>query len=57
MALAIKYAGELKTHIEDVFDRLEELRWWKITKDSDSLSVSYSTYLFVFSFITFFFFY
>lgn len=39
MALAIKYAGELKTHIEDVFDRLEELRWWKITKDSDSLSV------------------
>ncbi|GAB1604803.1 SAM and SH3 domain-containing protein 1-like isoform X6 [Argonauta hians] len=38
MALAVKYAGELNTHVEDVFDRLEELRWWKITKDSDSLS-------------------
>ncbi|CAI9718313.1 and SH3 domain-containing 1-like isoform X3 [Octopus vulgaris] len=40
MALAVKYAGELNTHVEDVFDRLDELRWWKITKDSDSLSVS-----------------
>ncbi|XP_029658520.1 SAM and SH3 domain-containing protein 1 isoform X4 [Octopus sinensis] len=39
MALAVKYAGELNTHVEDVFDRLDELRWWKITKDSDSLSV------------------
>ncbi|XP_052821737.1 uncharacterized protein LOC106868594 isoform X1 [Octopus bimaculoides] len=38
MALAVKYAGELNTHVEDVFDRLDELRWWKITKDSDSLS-------------------
>lgn len=36
-ALAIKYASEIRTCVEDVLDRLEDLRWWQITEDSMSI--------------------
>ncbi|XP_053397792.1 uncharacterized protein LOC123553034 isoform X2 [Mercenaria mercenaria] len=36
-ALAIKYASELRTCVEDVLDRLEDLRWWQITEDTVSI--------------------
>ncbi|KAL4233578.1 hypothetical protein ACF0H5_008259 [Mactra antiquata] len=36
-ALAIKYANELHTCVEDVLDRLEDLRWWQITEDTISI--------------------
>lgn len=36
-ALAIKYASELRTCVEDILDRLEDLRWWQITEDTVSI--------------------
>ncbi|KAK6187805.1 hypothetical protein SNE40_005748 [Patella caerulea] len=36
-ALAVKYADELKTHFEDVFERLEEL--WHIARELDSYTL------------------
>jgi len=36
-ALAIKYASELRTCVEDVLDRLEDIRWWQVTEDTISV--------------------
>ncbi|XP_052239560.1 uncharacterized protein LOC127850513 isoform X2 [Dreissena polymorpha] len=36
-ALAIKYATDLSTPVEDVLDRLEDIRWWQVTQDSVSV--------------------
>lgn len=49
-ALAVKYASELKTHIPDVLEKLEELRKWKVAQETDCLSVCFlitiHTYIF-----------
>ncbi|ESO82033.1 hypothetical protein LOTGIDRAFT_170444 [Lottia gigantea] len=37
-ALAVKYAEELKTHFEDVLDRLEDL--WRLARELDSYTLS-----------------
>lgn len=45
--LALQYAGDLSTHIQDVYDRLEELRYtWTLAQDSDSV-LSYLHLVFV----------